>query len=200
MDTAIVWCVSDIWLYTFCPLPYMCASAIINYNNCAFCLVLHQSHYFYIWLCVLLKKMQEEKKEKRNDVTLLHKSKFAIAIRSHSLSFKGRSEQADTEELALATNSGSSWTLHRLYWVSWGKLAFNTLANWENIINTEKQQYMQTIWKETTIQLLEWPLTVILIRWKGERESEEWIRKCKSNKGMKSDRLQGKDITKRKSK
>lgn len=49
-----------------------------------------------------------KKGKRRYDVTLLHKSKFAIAIRTHSLSFKGRSEHADTDELALATNSGSS--------------------------------------------------------------------------------------------
>lgn len=35
IDTVIVWYVSDVWLYTFSTLPYMCASAIINYN-CAF--------------------------------------------------------------------------------------------------------------------------------------------------------------------
>jgi len=47
--------------------------------------------------------------EKRsNEVTLLHKSKFSITIRKHSLIFKGRSAHTDTEELALATNSGSS--------------------------------------------------------------------------------------------
>lgn len=133
MNTVIVWYVSDVWLYSFSTLPYMCASAIINYN-CAFgfaskLLLLHLA-----WCLTTKKKKKKCKRGKRNEVTLLHKSKLSITIRTHSLSFKGRSEHTDTEELALATNSGSSWTLHRLYWVSWGKLAFNTLANWENII------------------------------------------------------------------
>lgn len=146
IDTVIVWYVSDVWLYTFSTLPYMCASAIINYN-CAFgfaseLLLLHLA-----W-GLKKKKNNNSKRGKGRKVTLLHKSKFFITIRTHSLSFKGRSEHTDTEELALATNSSSSWTLHRLYWV-WGKLAFNTLANWENIIIQRNNSIMQTIVKET---------------------------------------------------
>lgn len=52
--------------------------------------------------------MQEHSKKKKN---VEGKSSYCtkeFAIRTHSQGFKGRSEYADTEELALATNSGTS--------------------------------------------------------------------------------------------
>lgn len=63
MNTVIVWYVSDVWLYSFSTLPYMCASAIINYN-CAFgfaskLLLLHLA-----WCLTTKKKKKNARGEK----------------------------------------------------------------------------------------------------------------------------------------
>lgn len=132
-DILIEWYVKDTRLYIFYSLSYTCALAIISYKNC---LVNHLIYYLHMTVSLSKKFFNQLIAQKKLSSEHIHW--FS----------KGRSEYADTEELALAINIGTRWTLHRLLWDSWGKLVFNTSANREHN-RIEEQPSMQTIWKET---------------------------------------------------